>query len=35
MPLVGYVDFISAQTVTDMSFNIKWPSTGLLTIQMP
>lgn len=35
MPLVGYVDFLAPQVITDMAFNVNWPSTGLMTFQLP
>jgi hypothetical protein len=34
-PLVGYVDFVSDQTVTDMAFHVNWPSTGMMTLKLP
>jgi hypothetical protein len=34
-PLVGYVDFVSPQIVSDMAFHVNWPSTGMLTLQLP
>lgn len=35
MPLIGYIDFIANQVVSDMAFNIQWPTTGMMTIQLP
>lgn len=35
MPLVGYVDFTAAQIITDMAFQINWPSTGMLNLKLP
>lgn len=35
MPLVGYVDFTAAQIISDMAFNVNWPSTGMLSIKLP
>jgi hypothetical protein len=34
-PLVGYVDFGSAQIFTDQALYINWPSTGFLTMGCP
>jgi hypothetical protein len=34
-PLVGYVDFITPQVVTDMAFNVNWPATGMLSLKLP
>lgn len=35
MPLVGYVDFITPQIITDMAFNVNWPSTGMMNLKLP
>jgi hypothetical protein len=34
-PLVGYVDFVTPQIITDMAFHVKWPSTGMMTLKLP
>jgi hypothetical protein len=34
-PLVGYVDFVLPQIISDMSFNVNWPSTGMLNLKLP
>jgi hypothetical protein len=34
-PLVGYVDFVTPQIVTDMAFHVNWPSTGMMTLKLP
>ena len=34
-PLVGYVDFVAPQIITDMAFNVNWPSTGMMSIKLP
>lgn len=34
-PLVGYVDFVAPQVISDMAFHVNWPTTGMLTLKLP
>src|SRR3974390_3210563 len=35
MPLVGYMDFVAPQIITDMAFNVNWPTTGMMGFKLP
>jgi len=35
MPLIGYVDFMAPQIITDMAFNVNWPTTGMMNLKLP
>jgi len=34
-PLIGYVDFVGPQIITDQAFHVNWPATGMMTLKLP
>jgi hypothetical protein len=34
-PLVGYIDFVAPQIISDMAFHVNWPSTGMMNLKLP
>jgi hypothetical protein len=34
-PLIGYVDFVTPQVMSDVAFHVNWPSTGMMSLKLP